>query len=153
MYFFWFLFLRIRHFLFFIPSAPLFFLAGNYFSLLLVIFCCERSVLGKRARKPLDEVWKTFLKRIVSPAENVRTRFFLLPRYVVFRFVLSLLLSCFDASAAYSGEWHDGKYNGEGTLTLPSGERYEGEAGGAKTACCVNLDDAFFLCNLSVLFC
>lgn len=53
---------------------------------------------------------------------------------------LSLLFfnGCFGASAAYSGEWHDGKYNGEGTLTLPSGERYEGEEGGRRQAGCVS---------------
>lgn len=28
---------------------------------------------------------------------------------------------------AYSGEWHDGRYAGEGTLTLPSGAKYEGQ--------------------------
>lgn len=37
-------------------------------------------------------------------------------------------LHVFWARAAYSGEWHEGLFAGEGTLTLPNGERFEGES-------------------------
>ena len=33
----------------------------------------------------------------------------------------------FSDEENYEGEWKDGKYHGQGTLTTPDGDKYEGE--------------------------